>query len=240
MERIAIVDSDMNSINTALGYVRRYNEENGTNIEAVVFTKAEDFLTDYDGSFFAVFIDTDLPMMTGLETVRKLRMTDQTVSVIFTSRKNTYAPEGYDVNAMAYLIKPVLYFTFVSKLEKARTIRDLLSNDPPLIISLKDRTVVLRMSELYYVENDAHMVIYHTARGSFKVRRTMAEVEEELSGGSFASCGQSYLVNLQHVQAIEARTVTVHGERLPLSRAREKCFMRTLTLYIERVRCGGA
>ncbi|MCD8295886.1 MAG: LytTR family DNA-binding domain-containing protein [Clostridia bacterium] len=238
MYRIAIVDEDMNSVNTALGYVRRYNEENGMAVQAAVFRRAEDFLTDYDGSFFAVFIDTDLSMMNGIGTARKLRMTDQSVSIIFTSRGPAHAVDGYDVSALAYLLKPVSYFTFVSKLEKARSIRDA-SMDLPVIISLKDRTEVIKTSGLYYVENDAHMVIYHTVRGNFRVRKTMAEVEEDLSDGSFACSGQSYLVNLRHVQTVEAHTVTVHGEKLPLSRAREKRFMRMLALYVERVR-GGA
>ncbi|MCD8308110.1 MAG: LytTR family DNA-binding domain-containing protein [Clostridia bacterium] len=237
MDRIAIVEDEISCSNMLLNYVRQYNEENGKNVQAVVFHSAVDFLSDYDGSFFAVFMDIDLPMINGMDAARKLRLADQTVSIIFTTNLANYAINGYEVGALDFIVKPVTYFNFVSKMEKARNIRDL-NKDLPVIIPLKDKKEIVKMSELYYVENDAHNVIYHTARGNFQMRRTMAEVEEDLKGGSFASCGKSYLVNLAYVETIEGRTATVHGDKIPISRAKEKEFGRALTIYIGGMKSG--
>ncbi|MCD8308180.1 MAG: LytTR family DNA-binding domain-containing protein [Clostridia bacterium] len=230
MDRIAIVEDEISCANMLQNYLSQYNETNRMNVQADVFSSTIDFLSDYDGSYFAVFMDIDMPMMNGMDAARKLRVLDQTVSIIFTTKLANYALNGYEVGALDFIVKPVSYFNFVSKLERAMTVRDL-RTDFPIIISMKDRKEIVKMSELYYVEGDGHFVVYHTAKGALRVRKTMNEVEQELKG-SVASCGKSYLVNLAQVQTVTGNTVIVHGESIPISHAKEKDFMRALTLYI--------
>ncbi|MCD8286320.1 MAG: LytTR family DNA-binding domain-containing protein [Clostridia bacterium] len=230
MDRIAIVEDEPSCSNMLLNYLVQYNAENKKNVQADVFDNPVNFLSDYDGSYFAVFMDIDMPMMNGMEGARKLRLMDQSVSIIFTTKLANYALNGYEVGALDFMVKPVMYFNFVSKLERAMNIRDM-RKDYPIIITLKDRKEVIKKSELYYVEGDGHFVQYHTAKGVFRVRKTMNEAEQELKG-CVASCGKSYLVNLEQVETVTANTVVVHGEQIPISHSKEKDFLRALTLYI--------
>lgn len=238
MNKIAIVEDDVTCSNLLVNYLCRYNKENGQNVQADVFRSAVDFLSDYDCSYFAVFMDIDMPMMNGMDAARKLRLADQSVSIIFTTNLANYAISGYEVNALDFMVKPITYFNFVSKLEKAVTAHKT-STDLPIQINLKDKMVVVKSSELYYVESDAHMVIYHTAKGDFAVRKKLCEAEEALKDCNMAYCGKSYLVNLYNVDSVDGKTVTVHGKPLPISRSKEKDFMRALTLYLGGNSVGG-
>ena len=82
-------------------------------------TAGDVFLEKYAGDFDVLFFDVDMPGTDGLDTARRLRRMDSEVSIIFVTNMAQYAICGYEVEALDYLLKPLSYYDFALKFQKA-------------------------------------------------------------------------------------------------------------------------
>ncbi len=102
-----------------------------------------------------------------------------------------------------------------------------------IFITLALRSGVMRIavSDIYYVECQGHTLYFHAAQGVFEMNGTMKSIEESLKDLQFSRGNNCYLINLVHVDGIEDKCALVKGEKLILSRPRQKAFMQDLTKY---------
>ena len=91
---------------------------------------------------------------------------------------------------------------------------------------------LLDTAEIYYLETRSRMLYYHTAKGEFAVRASLQSAEKQLAAYHFARCNQCYLVNLQHVRAVENDFVQVGESRLEISRRQKAAFMTAVASYL--------
>ena len=137
---------------------------------------------------------------------------------------------GYEVNAMDYVLKPVTYFAFSQKLNKAiERIKKRTSSY--LTLPVKDGILRINVEDIYYVESEGHNLIYHTASGEYTASGTMKSAEEQLEPLDFFRGNKCYLINLEHVEGIRDKCAIVKGENLQISRPRMNNFMQALTKY---------
>ena len=85
---------------------------------------------------------------------------------------------------------------------------------------------------LYWVESCGHDLVFHTAEGALTASGSMAETETRLAQDSFFRVNKGCLVNLEHVDCMDGEDAVVHGERVPIARARRKAFLDALNDYI--------
>ena len=146
-----------------------------------------------------------------------------------------YAIQGYQVDALDYILKPTNYFSFSQRL--GRAVQRVKKREQQYIpILIRGGLVKTAVSDLLYVESQGHRILYHTRSGVHSTTGTIQKAEEDLSGKGFFRCNKGYLVNLEHVDAIQDGCAIVNGERLLISRARKADFMKALTDYIGGVR----
>ena len=214
--RIAIVDDNKNDREKVLDFLRQYFEETNETYSTVVFEDAMSFLQDYSFSFDFIILDIDMPGMSGIDAAKELRKKDSKTTLMFVTNMPQYALEGYAVEAIDYVIKPLSYPDFRLKI----TI-----NTPTGIITVN-------ASDVYYVESRLHYIFYHTKSGIFKMRAKLSEVEDILLPCHFAQSGGSYLVNLAYLEKIEGNEIVVAGETLPLSRRMKASLMSAFTKYM--------
>ena len=120
MVKIAIVEDEKESFQRLKELIGRYEREKNEKIETRWFTEGLTFIDEYNvGEYDCVFMDIDMPHINGMETAKELRKLDSVVPLIFVSIMVQYAIEGYSVDAMDFLVKPIQYLTFSMKLEKA-------------------------------------------------------------------------------------------------------------------------
>ena len=121
MLSVAIVEDDRKYSKLLEGYLERYSAENDVKFKVDVFDDGLKFIMGYDGDggYNIVFMDVEMPRLDGIKTSRKLRATDKNVSLIFVTNMAKYAVSGYEVDALDFMVKPVDYFNFSLKLEKA-------------------------------------------------------------------------------------------------------------------------
>lgn len=230
--RVEIVENNRKDLERTAKCFQRYGAEHDVSFEVVPYESAELFLVRYGHKKCDfVVMDIDLDGMNGIAAAKELRKNDPSVLLFFVTNMPQYALEGYGVQAFDYIIKPLNYFSFAVKIEKACS---LLEQKTAALIRVKtERGVrILPSDEIFYVEVLGHDIIYHTMQGEFGTYGNLGECEKKLSGAAFARCSASMLVNLKYVRGLYGNEVEVHGQRLMMTRTRKKDFLNRLNDYL--------
>lgn len=231
MINIAMVEDENSAAELLYSYFDVYTKEKGENFHIIRFDNPINFLTNYNPNYDLVLMDIDLPDINGMDASRRLRKIDKTVSLIFVTNLAQYAITGYEVDALDYIVKPVSYYDFAYKLERAlgriksrRCIK--------IPITVEDEVKCIISSEIKYVEVISHKLIYHTVQGNFETTGSLKDLEQKLANVDFKKCNQCYLVNLAYVTGLKGFTVIVAGEELQVSHPKRKDFKRALNDYL--------
>ncbi len=230
MLRIAVVDDEKEVREELKGYLEKYGEENKVQAQLTLFCSGVELLekgTDYD----IIFLDIEMPGLSGMETAERIREKNQDVVLIFVTNMAQYAINGYEVGALDFILKPVNYYTFSVRYDRAlKRVRTRESGQ--VLLNLPDRVLKLDTKQIYYVEVQNRMLHYYTDQGEFVLRGTMQAVEKELGPYNFVRCNHWYLVNLRHVTEIRRESVVAAGTELEISRRNKTAFLTALTNYV--------
>lgn len=136
MIQIAIADDDAVFLAKIEKYVRKYQEENNTDIQLTTFSDAKELIEGYHPVYDIVILDIEMPGMNGMEAAEKIRQTDENVVLMFITNMIQYAIRGYSVGALDFVMKPVNYYTFSLKLTRA--IGRIQKNGKEILLKLQD------------------------------------------------------------------------------------------------------
>ena len=173
----------------------------------------------------AVFLDMYMPGLSGAEAARRLRLMDDSLCLIFATVSREHGLFSYDVRATDYLLKPFLQQDIDSALDY------FMEKYADSLRSLRVRTaweeVDVRFRDIRYIEVRNHQAIIHTREQDLTVWRSLDEIEEEMRDKRFLRCHRSYLVNLEHVKALEKRDFLMDsGDLAPVSRQKMQAVQR--------------
>jgi DNA-binding LytR/AlgR family response regulator len=155
------------------------------------------------------------------------------VIIVFITALARYAIEGYKVNALDFILKPVVYEQLVVTMDRVLKTSDKFRKDKTLIVLDDGAKRKVSVSDIYYIEVVAHDVFVHCSLGTLEHKRsTLTAMAEELSDYNFVKAGQSQLVNLKYVDQINGDIVRVHGEDIYLSRSQKKNFLAAFAQYV--------
>ncbi|HBA50094.1 MAG TPA: DNA-binding response regulator [Lachnospiraceae bacterium] len=217
MYRFAVCDDNPADADYVAGLIGEWNKTAGLPLKIEQYPSAEAFLFAYgdDNSFDVLFLDIEMGNMSGVELAKRLRQAGAGLQIIFITGYMEYIAEGYDVEALHYLIKPVTGGKLGAVLDRA--VERLKIRENTLTLALADGVVRLSLYEIRYLEVQKNYVTIH-AGDEYSVKRTLNELEEELDE-SFYRIHRSYIVNLRFVKRISrAEVILKDGTALPLSR----------------------
>lgn len=236
MIRIAVVEDDPQSAKQLLQYLHDFQQETGHPLSVTTYSDGDMLVAKYKGQFDLILMDIEMPLLNGMTAAEIIRQSDQEVAIIFVTIAAQHAIQGYAVDALDYILKPVNYFSFANRLQKA--VRHIQNRKRfYLTISIKGGIMKVEAKDLYYVESQGHQLCYHTRDGIYVSPGTIQQAEEKLAGQGFFRCNKGYLVNLEHVDGVQDGCVMVNGERLLISRSRKTPFLEALADYIGEM-CG--
>lgn len=215
-----------------LDYLSQFFNESGEDYTTSTFEDGVSFLKDYSFSYDFIIFDIDMPQMSGIDTAKELRKKDSNVTIMFVTNMPQYALEGYSVEAVDYVLKPLSYPDFRLKMKKAT--RYILRNSVKKITinTTEEGLITVDSSDIYYVESKLHYIYYHTKKGIYKMRAKLTEVEDILLPYHFARSGGSFLINLAYLEKIDGNEIVVADETLPLSRRMKASLMSAFTKYM--------
>lgn len=229
MINIAIVEDDDSDAALLENCLSRYFLTNGRAYSISRFKSAQTFLVVCK-KFDLVFLDIELPEMDGMTAAEEMRKSNEFITLIFVTNMGQLAIKGYAVDALDFIVKPVVYENFVVKLRKALARVAENSNREISVSVLGGGVQRMLVSSVRYVEIIGHNISYHTDVGVVQSYGTLKSCED-LLGDGFARCNSCYLVNLKYVNGIKGYTVNVDGQELKVSQPKKKSFIKALNEY---------
>lgn len=231
MYRIAVVDDDREFSAKLREYLEQYAKENDETFEIEVFYDGAEILKDYTPRYELILLDIEMPEVNGMEAAQKIREMDEAVVLMFITNMAQYAIHGYSVGALDFVMKPISYYPFSMKIKRALK-RVQKKEIPTILLTTSDGVKRLKVSQIYYVEIQGHMLHYYTEEGEFVMRGTLSSVEKMLPSSLFVKCNHWYLVNLMYVTEVRKNTTVVGNFELEVSRRNRAGFLKALAEHM--------
>lgn len=232
MLKIAVVEDQQETRERLCSYIRQYAQEQGIQVEVLPFEDGAVIAEGYKPGFDIIFMDVEMPKLGGFGAAERIREVDPDVVLVFVTNMAQYAIRGYEVDALDYVLKPVDYYPFCTKLARAIQ-RVQRKKGGQVALSLAGGGIqLLDTGEIYYLETHNRMLYYHTAKGEFAVRGSLQSAEKQLTAYHFVRCNQCYLVNLEHVKGVENDFALVGDARLEISRRQRAAFLTAVASYV--------
>lgn len=174
------------------------------------------------GEVQLLFLDIQMPKITGLDFFKTLQ---NAPPVIFTTAYPQYALEGFEVNALDYLVKPVSFDRFFKAVLKAKefyevrdTNRKETESSDYFFIKADNKLVKILFDEVLYVEALQNYVTIHTAARKYMTYLTFKSVEDYLPADKFLKVHKSYIVAASKIDSIEGNDIRICQQHIPISR----------------------
>lgn len=186
-----------------------------------------------------MFLDVNMPMLSGLEFLQSL---DKSPLTILTTAYSEHALEGFRLNVVDYLMKPLEFQRFFQAANKALSIfqsRLILQNskegaDSDMYIRQGDTFQRIIWEDILFVEGMQNYLKLHFKEKTFIIHQTMISLEEMLPKDSFFRIHQSYLINTHKIDAISGGRVFIDGKQLPISRHRKEALLKAV-VYVKLI-----
>lgn len=230
MIRIAIVEDEVHYQEQLAAFLQRFEQERGEHIEIATYADGDEFVEDYKAQFDIILMDVQMRFMDGMAAAEEIRKMDSEVVIMFITNMAQYAIKGYEVDALDYILKPISYFQFSQRLNRAIE-RMKRREEHYLTIKVKGGVKRFRISDIYYIESQGHKLIFVMKTEEVETFGTMKEMEELLAEHPFFRGNKGYFINLEHVEGMDDIFAVVKGKRLLISRPKRKAFMEALSNY---------
>lgn len=170
-----------------------------------------------------IFLDIEMPGLSGMDFYQSFQNPPQ---VIFTTAYPQYALEGFNVNALDYLVKPISFDRFVKAALKAKEYFEIRLTHTVstgteadfFYIKANNKIEKIRLEDIYYAEALQNYVCIYTKEKKYTTYLTFKSLEEYLPADKFLKIHKSFIVALSKVDSLEAGHVNVLGQALPVSR----------------------
>lgn len=228
--KIAIVEDQAVEQQRLKGYIEQYCQDADIPVEIDLYNDGINIVDQYRSQYDVLYLDVEMAIMDGMTAARKIRERDSDVLIVFVTNHSQVAIQGYSVEAIDFILKPLSYFGFSEHFKK---ILKKLPETPQDYLYIKKgaTTTKVPQQKIRYIENEGHRIFIHTEEDTYELTGTMKNMEQSLKGPFFRS-NSCYIVNLAFVERVEGSTAYVDGTPLQVSRPRKKEFMQALTNYI--------
>jgi DNA-binding LytR/AlgR family response regulator len=217
--------------------IRRYIEhipsleiagEFGNAIDATIFLQRN--IVDI------IFLDIKMPQLSGTDFVRTLHTVPK---IIFTTAHKEYAHEGFELDVVDYLLKPIRFDRFLRAVNKAfpqgsaetnhaanGTRRDMKFASPFIYLKVDRKMVKILLDDILYIESDKDYVKVFTTGSTIITRQTISSVEAMLSENKFFRIHRSFIVSLDKIKSFSNEIVEIGNKELPIGKLYRNGFLK--------------
>jgi len=198
-----------------------------TSIEVVASCKnaMEAFQTISSKSIDLVFLDINMPEISGLSLARSL---NKNIKIIFTTAYREYAVEGFDLQAVDYLLKPISLERLLQGVNKY--LNETFPIQPPRVYEAEEekvdaffvradrKMVKISFDEILYIESVADYIKIYLTDKSVVTRETISNIEAKLPQQDFIRIHRSYIVARKYIDSYTSEYIEIGKKQLPISR----------------------
>lgn len=178
-----------------------------------------------------IFLDINMPEISGLSFAKSI---NSNIKIIFTTAYREYAIDGFDLNAVDYLLKPISFTRLQQAVNKFLTEKS--TNLPwdnekqnstnDFIFVRADRKMVkLNFSEINYIESLSDYLKIHLSNKTIITRETITNIESKLSENNFIRIHRSFIVSVDKISSYTNEFVEINNITIPISRSYKKDFL---------------
>lgn len=203
-------------------------------LEGCFESAAEAVKTVLGGEIDIVFLDINMPMLNGIEFASLI---PSQTRIIYITAYEQYALQGFKVNALDYLLKPVSYQEFVKAIGKAvewQAMRHAYESNTkafPEMLTVKAdyRLVQMKLDSIKYIEVQRDRVIFYRSEGDpVSSLMTLRDLEEVLPSDRFMRVHRSFIVNLNQIEVVERNRIVFGKTYIPVSETKKDEFLARL------------
>lgn len=218
--KCVLIDDEPLAIKVLQNYFTNFTdfEITGTFVNAL---EALDFINN--NSVDAVFLDINMPMMTGFELISLI---ENKTKVIITTAFREFAAESYDLEVLDYLVKPIPLPRFIKCINKITTEYNLKNNikvenhraEPHLFIKVDKKMIKINIDEILFVEGMKEYIKVITLDKTYITHKSLTALSDELPADRFMRIHKSYMIAVNKVKSIEGNRIQIQSFTLPIGR----------------------
>ena len=229
--RLAIVENEKDVAKNDEILLDRYGKEKDISLEVDIFNNAFEFL-ESKKDFDAVLMDIDMPGINGMKAAEELRKNNKDIDIIFTTNLPQFAVDGYKVQAIDFVVKPVTFTNLSFAMNKIYEKKNN-STQGSFFLKIGGHLKRFQNNEMYYFETQGHNIILHeVGLEPFKIRGALKDIEKVLNPEVFVKINSGIIINLSKLVSFEDGCVIMEDDsRLPISRSHKKEFANALTRF---------
>lgn len=174
-----------------------------------------------------VFLDINMPSLSGIDFYKMVR---QNTMAIFTTAHSQYAVEGFNLNALDYLLKPFTFERFLQATEKAAEYQKLQqkadSSAQHLFVRADYSLVKINIGDILFIEGlDDYLKIHVQNQKTVVTRMTMKGIIEKLPENEFIRVHRSFIVPFSRIESVRTKMISVAGQEIPIGSSYEQQFL---------------
>ncbi|MDO6429450.1 response regulator [Flavitalea sp. BT771] len=169
-----------------------------------------------------IFLDIQMPRIRGIDFLKSLAVRPL---VIITTAFPHYALEGFELNVLDYLLKPITLERFLKAVNRAR---EAILPENYFFIKTSNGYEKILHEEILFIEANQNYSFIHTPRGKFITLTALGTIEEQLPPAKFLRVHKSYVVSVQQIQGLSGNEITIDKHRVPLSKNYREALMRII------------
>lgn len=227
-----IIDDEPLAIEVIESHVSKID---GLEVKATFQNAIKAFQELRNNSVDVLFLDIQMPRLTGIEFLRTLKNPPK---VIFTTAYREYALEGFELDVVDYLLKPISFERFLKAVDK---VFDSLSTAPNTntqeesqdqhhyVFVLSDKkNVKICLDEILYIESKRDFILIKTENKEVSTYQTITYMEERLPGSQFVRVHRSFIINLKKIESWSNNEVELPGIKIPIGRTYKREALKML------------
>ncbi len=246
--KIAVVEDENVHAVMMVRLLKEWFKGSDIKSEILVFSSAESFLFEWENNkvWDVLFIDIQMPGINGIELAKSIRKESKNLAIVFVTGITDYMQDGYEVEALHYLVKPVDSAKVSYCMERASEIFNSEKKKNIVLLEAEDITggvesgqVILRLSpeDIFFMEASAHNTEIHTRDKLYRIRAGIGLTGKRFSQDMFVLCHRSFIVNLMYVSSIGKSEVTLDdGRKVPMSKRCAGAVRESFIKFYSRIR----
>ena len=237
--KIAVIEDKKPHRDLLVHYLEEWRRGQERSVTVEAFGSGESFWFRYEEErdYDVLILDIQMPGINGMELARRVREADGDIVIVFATGVSDYLEEGYEVEALHYLVKPLSQEKLERCMEKA-----LKRRRQERFVTVHGGEGILKISQerINYVEARGRGCCVGRVKvpEELEVRESLSEMESLLEPEDFMKCHRSYLCSIGNIRRIDRGSVEFDdGSSIPVSRRLYQQVNRRFMAYFRRKRC---